>query len=152
MIRQYSILIVVPLVFLVLSNGQLVEKDPPIKASLCEMYEHPEQYSGKMVEVHAKVGGDFWINDLGEKTCSAFTEVIVVYPKQVSPPPGFDLVLDDSITKLNENIRTGKYVEATFQGRFDVAFVWRDHKKIVVGTRIVLRKVSDVVIRPGYTL
>ena len=135
----------------------------PIKATLCELAEHPEQYAGKMVTVHAsEMGKDFWIEDFTNRSCSSWTQVIVVYPDQIKPAPGFDLVRDDTFNKFFEEVRKGKNVEATYEGRFDAAYVWRDHKRISVGTdkgygkkqkygaRIVLRSISEVVARPRY--
>jgi len=108
------------------------------------------------------MGKDFWIEDFTNRSCSSWTQVIVVYPDQIKPAPGFDLVRDDAFNKFLEEVRNGKNVEATYEGRFDVAYVWRDHKRISVGTdkgygkkqeygaRIVLRSISEVVARPRY--
>jgi len=54
------------------------------------------------------------------------------------------------------------HIDATYEGRFDAAFAWRDHKRVRVGpdgengygkkheydARIVLRQVSDVWAKP----
>ena len=114
-----------------------------------------------MVAVHAsEMGKDFWIEDFNNSPCSAWTQVAVVYPDQVRPSPGFDLVRDDAFNKFFEEVRKGRNVEATYEGRFDVAFVWREHKRIDVGSekgygrkhrygaRIVLHKISDVISHP----
>jgi hypothetical protein len=135
---------------------------PPIKVTLCELAEHPEQYTGKMVAVRAsEMGKDFWIEDFTNRACSAYTPVVVVYPEQIKPAPGFDLVRDDAFNKFFEEVRKGMHVEATYEGRFDVAYVWRDHKRIYVGSesgygkkykygaRVVLRRLSDVVSHPA---
>jgi hypothetical protein len=134
---------------------------PPIKVTLCDLAEHPEQYAGKIVAVRAsEMGEDFWIEDFTNRDCSAYTPVIVVYPDQIKPDPGFDLVRDDAFNKFFEDVRKGMHVEATYEGRFDVAYVWRDHKRICVGSekgygkeykygaRVVLRRLSDVVSHP----
>lgn len=139
------------------------QKSAPIKATLCELAEHPEQYAGKMVAVHAsEMGKDFWIEDFTNISCSSWTQVIVVYPDQIEPAPGFELVRDDAFNQFFEDVRKGQNVEATYEGRFDAAYVWRDHKRISVGTnkgygkkqkygaRIVLRSISEVVARPRY--
>src|SRR5882724_588246 len=109
-------------------------------------------------------GNDLWIDAFEQKACSSWMNVVVVFPEQVKPTPGFSLVHGDSLTKLLESVRKGKGVEATFEGRFDAAFVWRDHKRIPVGTdpgywkknrydaRIVLHRVSDVLVLPGSRL
>ena len=150
------LLLLVP--YAVLCYGQM---DTPLKATMCELYEHPEQYAGKMVMVRASVAGnDLWIDDFEQKACPSWMQVVVVFPERIKPEPGFNLVRDDSLTKLLDGVREGKGVEAMFEGRFDAAFVWRNHKKIAVGTdagygkknryggRIVLREVSDVLARP----
>ena len=141
------------------------KQESPAKATLCELYKHPEQYAGKVVSVRASVAGnDLWIDSFEQKACASWTNVVVVFPDHVKPQPGFGLVRDDSLKQLLEGMRTGKGVEATFEGRFDAAFVWRDHKKIPVGTeqgygkkhryggRIVLQRVSDVLVFPGSRL
>lgn len=152
---------------LLVLNGVLCcgQMETPLKVTMCELYEHPEQYAGKMVTVRASVAGnDLWIDSFEQKACPTWTQVVVIFPDQVKPEPGFGLVRDDSLTKLLDSVRGGKGVEATFEGRFDAAFVWRDHKKIAVGTdagygkknryggRIVLQRVSDVVVLPGSRL
>ena len=146
-----------------MGRGRADSQSAPIKVTLCELAEHPEQYAGKMVAVHAsEMGKDFWIEDFTNKSCSAWTEVVVVYPDQIRPAPGFDLIHNDAFNKFFEAVRQGRNVEATYEGRFDVAYVWRDHKRISVGTdkgygkkqkygaRIVLRSISEVVARPRY--
>ena len=148
-----------------IGQGHADDQGAPIKVTLCELAEHPEQYAGKMVAVHAsEMGKDFWIEDFTNKPCSAYTPVIVVYPDQVKPTAGFNLVRDNAFNKFFEDIRKGMRVEATYEGRFDVAYVWRDHKRIEVGSdkgygkknrygaRVVLRRISDVVSRPRHVL
>ena len=142
---------------------QQSQQSTAIKTTLCDLAEHPEQYAGKMVAVHATaMGKDFWIEDFANKSCSSWTQVTVVYPDQIKPDPGFGLVHDDALDKCFEVVRKGTSVEATYEGRFDVAYVWRDHKRVSVGTqngygkkgkygaRIVLRNISEVVARPRY--
>ena len=137
------------------------QQSTPVHATLCELAEHPEQYAGKMIAVHAnEMGKDFWIEDFSNKTCSAWTQVMVVYPEQVKPSPGFDLIRDDVFDRFFAEMRKGQNVEATYEGRYDVAYVWRDHKRIDVtsqkgygknhryGARIVLHRVYDVLSHP----
>ncbi len=156
-------LCVILLAFHVLGQEQMQQQSAPIKTTLCELAEHPEQYAGKMVAVHAsEMGKDFWIEDFNNPPCSAWTQVIVVYPDQVRPSPGFALVRDDNFNKFFEEVRKGRNVDATYEGRFDVAFVWREHKRIEIGSekgygkkqrygaRIILHKISDVVSHPHY--
>ena len=45
-----------------MGRGRADSQSAPIKVTLCELAEHPEQYAGKMVAVHAsEMGKDFWI-------------------------------------------------------------------------------------------
>jgi hypothetical protein len=136
----------------------------PVEAILCDVYQHPEQYDGKMVKVRAAVIGidfrdDLWIEDFAEKSCPAYMRVIVVLPEQVKPAPQFELVRDKSFKDFEDALHDGKRVNATFEGRLDAAFHWRDRKRIAVGDsqakgygkkhgfdgRVVLHQVSDVV-------
>ena len=139
------------------------QQSAPTKVTLCELAEHPDWYAGKIVAIHAtEMGRDFWIEDFTKKCSSSWADVIVVYPNQIKPRSEFDLVRDEPFNTFFEEVRKGNNVEATYEGRFDVAYVWRDHKRIWVGTdkgygekhnhgaRIVLRSISEVVSRPRY--
>jgi hypothetical protein len=137
----------------------------PAEATLCDLYQHPEQYTGKMVKVRGSVAGnDLWIDALTERTCPMWMRVIVVFPDRMKTAPGFDLIRDKSFKEFEDarNHQGPIHIEATFEGRFDAAFVWRDHKRIRVGQdaekgygekheydgRIVMHQVSDVMARP----
>ena len=137
----------------------------PIEATLCDLYRHPEQYSGKMIKVR---GGELRIEDLlhdsHAKPCPTSMRIIVAFPDQVKPAPGFQVVRDESYKKLEEALRYPGpiHIDATYEGRFDAAFAWRDHKRISLGQdkeegygkkheydgRIVLHQVSDVWAKP----
>jgi hypothetical protein len=138
----------------------------PVEAILCDVYQHPEQYAGKMVKVRAAVIGiafrdDLWIDDFGEKSCPAYMRVILVLPEHVKPAPQFELVRDRSFKDFEDALHNGKRVEATFEGRLDASFHWRDKKRIAVADsqakgfgkkhgfdgRVVLHQVSDIVAR-----
>lgn len=161
--KSLSFFVLLLALYTLLGRATAEQKNAPIKATLCELAEQPEKYAGRMVAVHAnEMGKDFWIEDFTNKSCSSWTGVIVVYPDLVKPAPGFDLLRDDAFNKFFEEVRKRKSVEATYEGRFDVAYVWRNHKRIDVGSdkgygkkhrygaRIVLRQISDVVSRPRY--
>src|SRR5690242_17862824 len=78
-------------------QAQTGQENVPIKVTLCDLAEHPERYAGKIVAVHAtEMGKDLWIEDFVNKPCSAWTQIIVVYPDRIKPPPGFALVRDDA--------------------------------------------------------
>jgi hypothetical protein len=165
MMSKYSIGLLLCSLFPTWGHAQTGAGESPTKATLCELYQHPEQFAGKIVSVRASVAGnDLWIDTFEQKACSSWMNVVVVLPEQVKPAPGFSLLHDDSLTTLLKSVRQGKGVQATFEGRFDAAFIWRDHKRIPVGTdpgygkknryggRIVLQRVSDVLVLPGSRL
>ena len=98
-------------VLVILSSGLLwaQEVEKPIPLTMCELFEHPEQYVGKTVKVRgASVGAELWVGNATMsgpvKNCSAWLNVIVVFPRQVSPTPGFDVVRDESLIKLENAI------------------------------------------------
>ncbi len=136
----------------------------PIETTLCELYRNPEQYAGKMIKVRGASVGSLSIGDALHDSpagkCPAYMRIIVVFPEQVKPAPAFQLVRDDSYRKLEEALHAAgpTHIDATYEGRFDAAFVWRDQKRIRIAEdqvkgygkkheydgRIVLRQVSDV--------
>ncbi len=140
----------------------------PVAATLCDLYQHPEQYAGKMVKVRGGTVGDLHIEDTlhdsHAEPCPAYMRIVVVFPDQVRPAPGFELLKDESYRKFSEALHSPSpvHIDATYEGRFDPVFVWRDHKRIRVGQgneegygkkheydgRIVLHQVSDVWAKP----
>jgi hypothetical protein len=133
----------------------------PIEATLCDLYQHPDQYAGKIVRVRGTIAGnDMWIDTFTEKACSSWMSVVVVFPSQVKPAPDFGLVRDDSFAKFEDAMYHSRpiHIEATFEGRFDSVVIVQDGKRITLGKgygkkykhdgRIVLHRVSDVVALP----
>lgn len=138
----------------------------PIPVTMCELFEHPEEYDGKMIKVRAgSASAELSISNAifggPAKTCSAWLDIVVRFPWQVTPPPDFDLVRDASFAKFEDAINTGKIrIDATYEGRFEILHVVRDGKRINVMTgkeerkrqgkkgwydaRIVLHQVSDI--------
>ncbi len=89
----------------------------PTPLTMCELYEHPEQYSGKMVKVRGgSLGAELSISNVTldgpVKTCSAFLDIIVLFPWQVNPSPGFDVVRDDLAAKHMLDLAP-RFVQAT---------------------------------------
>jgi hypothetical protein len=141
-----------------------VESEKPEEVTLCDLYQHPEQYAGKMIKVRGgSVSGleiEDLLHDTPSKPCPAYMTIVVVFPHQVEPAPGFQLVQDEAQKKLAEALRSSVAIkiEATYAGRFDAAYVWREQKRIPVSAqegkhpaqkqdwdgRIVLRQVFDV--------
>lgn len=149
----------------VASCGQAENQPATMKATLCDLAQHPEQYIGKMVEVRASVAGnDLWIDDFEQKpACPSWMGVIVVLPEQVKPRVDFEVVRDDSFSQFFDDLRKGMNVQATFEGRFEALYIWRNQKQIWIGEsrekskgfgkkgqyggRIVLHRVSDILAR-----
>ena len=136
----------------------------PIETTLCELYRNPERYAGKMIKVRGASVGTLSIqntlHDSPAEPCPAYIRIIVVFPEQVQPAPAFQLIRDDSYRKLKEALHSPgpTHIDATYEGRFDPACVWRDRKRVKIGDtrirgygknneydgRIVLHRVSDV--------
>jgi hypothetical protein len=145
----------------------LAENEPAaVKATFCDLAQHPEQYMGKMVEVRASVAGnDLWIDDFAQKpACPSWMGVILVLPERVMPKPDFDVVRNDPFSQLFDDLRKRMNVQATLEGRFEAVYTWTNHKQVWIGEgrekskrfgkkgqyggRIVLRRVSDILARP----
>ena len=140
----------------------------PVQVTLCDLYQYPEQYAGRMVKVRAGAISDLSLDnilhDSPTRPCPTYMRIIVEFPDQVTPAPGFQLVRDEPYKKLLEALhnRRATHIDATYEGRFDAAFAWRDHKRIKIGQdkekgfgikheydgRIVLYQVSDVWAQP----
>ena len=140
------------------SRGQAEKEREPLKVSLCDLYQHPEQYSGKMIEARGTVAGnDLWIDEFTQQPCPTWMGVIVVLPEHVKPRPSFNLIRDESFAQFKDALRKPMNVQATFEGRFDSVVSIEDEKRVRIGKgygknhqydgRIVLHKVSDVVAR-----
>jgi hypothetical protein len=138
------------------SRGQGITQ--PIETTLCDLYQHPDQYAGKIVKVRGTIAGnDMWIDAFTQKTCSSWMSIVVVFPKQVKPAPDFDHVRDDSFKEFEDALYHQRpiHIEATFEGRFDSVVTVFEGKRTKTGKgygkdhehdgRIVLHMVSDVV-------
>jgi len=79
-----------------------------------ELYSHPEQYTGKLVAVRARLMGfDMWIEEFTE-TCSSYMGVIAVFPGSLKPKPEVHLLRDESFQSLFDDLRRGMNVELVF--------------------------------------
>jgi hypothetical protein len=145
--------------FYAVSWGQVSRQ--PAEVTLCDLYQHPDQYAGKMVKVRGSVAGnDMWIDAFTEKPCSSWMPVVVVFPTQVKPTPSFDLSEDSSFKMFEDAMYHSRpiHIDATFEGRFDSVIKIQDGQRIRIGKsygkkyqydgRIVLQSVSDVVAQP----
>ena len=148
-----------------IASSQSANPVAAVNTTLCELAQYPEAFNGKMIRVRASAMGtkvkDLWIDDFEQKpACSAWIWVEVVLPDQVRPKPGFDTVQDASFEQFVNQIKFMN-VQATFEGRFDVAAARTGRKRHIAhfenekgfgkgsrfGGRIVLNSVSDVVAR-----
>jgi hypothetical protein len=136
----------------------------PVEVTLCELYQHPEDYAGKIIKVRggsvSGLGIEDLMHDSQQVPCLTYMSIVVVFPEQVKPAPGFQLVRDESFKKLEDalNYNGPIHIDATYEGRFDAGFAWRDKKRIRAGDytgkgygkkhfydgRIVLIRVSNV--------
>ena len=132
--------------------------------TLCDLYQRPELYAGKTIKVRggsvSSLALENLLHDSQPVTCSAYMRIVVVLPDEVKPVPDFQLIRDDSYRKLQEALHgPGPIrIDATYEGRFDAAFTWRNGKRVRVGQYdgegfgnkrqydgwIVLQRVSDV--------
>ena len=93
----------------------------PVEATLCDLYQHPDQYAGKIVKVRGTIAGnDMWIDTFTQKPCPSWMSIVVIFPKHVKPAPDFDLVRDDSLKEFEDAMYRPRpiHIEATFEGRF----------------------------------
>jgi hypothetical protein len=133
----------------------------PVKASLCDLYTHPEQFAGKMIEVRASLVGhrDPSVESPAssrQEPCSAYMGIVLEFPDKVAPRPPFDLERDAAFQKYQDALQKPMRIEATLVGRFDPVFVWKDKHRLRVGegtgfgkkhsadARFVLRSMADV--------
>lgn len=129
------------------------QSSDPLHTTMCDLYQQPDKYNGKSVIVRARVAGnDFWIDAFTQQPCPAWTKVVIMLPANRD-----ELIRDNNFQTLFDDLRKGRGVEATFEGRFDVIFVWKDKKRLFAGAqrkgygkkhdagaRIVLHRVSKV--------
>lgn len=151
------------LLLLLLIGGAILGQEQrrgAVKATFCDLYTEPQKYAGKMVEVQALLYGyrDPTLEPLSpqNESCPGYMRIGLAFPQDIKPRPDFGLVKDESFKTFEHAWQQGMRVGATFEGRFDPVFVWRDRKRVRVGegegfggkhlgdARIVLRRVSNV--------
>ena len=139
-------------------------KGEPIKVTLCELAENPDQYIGKRVQVRAFVIGsdEIWLRDA--QTCTCYMGIIAVLTDDTKPRPDFVTKKDESFKKFIDDLNRGMNVLATFEGRFEAVYTFQDKQQIWIngsknkkkgfgkkgeyGGRIILHRISDVLSRP----
>jgi hypothetical protein len=156
--RQFIMLIVAICIMKAEAVGQF---DAPVDASLCDLYERPDDYDGRMVRLRGSlVGHNPWIESpapRSQPTCSAYMRVVIALPEDIEPDPGFDLARDASLAEFIEAQSGPHNIHVTVEGLF-VSYISvqdgvrvraRDpDRELDFDGRIVLRGVSDVVAYP----
>ena len=64
-----------------------LQPSQPIDTSLCELYQHPDQYAGKMIRVRGTIAGnDMWIDTFTEKPCPSWMSIVVIFHALLGKP------------------------------------------------------------------
>ncbi|MEI9977030.1 MAG: hypothetical protein WDO73_36260 [Ignavibacteriota bacterium] len=155
----HTVITVWSTVLLGLASGQ-VHEQAPLKVTMCDLYENPALYAGRMVEFRASVigyGNDRHLDDFSrQEACSAYMWIAMQFPQDVKPKAEFNLERDVDFEKYENALHRGLNIEATVVGRFDPVFVWRDKHRVRVGPgegfgkkhladgRLVLERMCDI--------
>jgi len=146
---------------LCLGIGYLCAADAEVvKTTMCSLWESPGEYAGKMVEVRANVIATdmsyLWIDFQGCPLEVGYMHLLAALPERVQPRPDFELEENSSAVELREALGRHVAIIATFEGRFEPVFVWRNQQRIRVGEgegfgrrqdydgRIIVRRISEV--------
>ena len=140
--------------------GQEQKHADAANVTFCDLYSEPQKYAGKMIVVRAILYGyrDPTLESTGttKESCTSYMTIGLALPQDLKPSPDFTALKDESFQTFERARQHGMRIVATFEGRFDPVFVWRDHKRVRVGEgqgfgrehledgRIILRRVSDV--------
>lgn len=159
-LNKLTISLLLPMTLMCQGN----KDERPINVSLCELYKNPIKYNHKLIRVRGGSISSLSIDDILHnkinKPCNSYLTIIVMYPSQLRHKPKFRLIKDSSLRKLTNALaeRYPVHIDATYEGRFDVAFVWRKHHRIMLkpgkmkgygkdhlyDARIVLHRVKNV--------
>jgi hypothetical protein len=141
--------------------AQKTEGNEPVEVTLCELYQHPEQYQGRIISVRGTILGykEIWIETPTSQrvpTRPAYMTILLDAPENIRPKPFFKLEKDEAYRQYENAQSKGMRIEATLEGRFDPVFTWKEQKRIRVGegqgfgkkhradARIALRRMSDL--------
>jgi hypothetical protein len=133
----------------------------PVKTTLCELYQNPEQYQGRIVSVRGTIAGyrETLVDSpasSAQPPCSAYMTILLDVTENVSPKPNFELEKDAVYGEYEDAQAKGLRIEVTLEGRFDPVFTWKERKRIRVAegegfgrkhaadARIVLRRMTDL--------
>jgi hypothetical protein len=127
------------------------ESPRPRNVDFCKLVQQPEQFSGTLVAVRARLTslkrGEWGIIE------NCWPPVLLVFPKDVTPAPSFELEESSDLQVLLSARNEHVSLQATFVGRFD----WKDSKssaeakarsnkpfgKSRSAMRLVLKQVTD---------
>jgi hypothetical protein len=95
---------------------------------------------------------------LSRERAAPYIYVLLAFPNDVKPRPDFRVEEDASFQQLQKALQGATISEATVEARFDAVVTRRDGKLEWTGKgfgrrhlaegRLVVRRVSDVVVRP----
>ncbi len=113
-----------------------------LKVRMCDLYNDPLRYAGKLVEFRAVAMGrrldDLWIEDFDGPTCDAYMRIVAVFPEQVTPKPPFSFIGNEAFRRFASSIR-GIGSKQTLQAVSDPGFVWREKKRSMIADVAGLR-------------
>jgi hypothetical protein len=106
---RYQISILLLMAHAVLSHGQIDQRSIPLKVSMCDLYEHPDQYAGKTIEVRASVSGtDLSLEDFSnQKPCSSYMRIDLEFPQDKNTGPNVGLVRDEAFNSFFDKLHQG---------------------------------------------
>jgi hypothetical protein len=159
---RHSIILLLVGSFTLSISGAAERRASTVEVTLCDLYEHPAKYAGATVVVRATATSRMTIEDFdAHPSCSAYMRLKIALPTRGEAADRAVLVRDAPFAELLDKLQKGMNVVATFEGRFDPAFVWHDHRRTKIKVepdsgfkddqadgRIILRRVRDVVARP----
>jgi len=165
--RTHYYTTVILLMLVVGTSGSSTLQSGSTQVTMCDIYNDPQQFSGRMIKVRATITG--YSNPTLERPsfspqeeCAAKKYMIVALelPQDLSPKPDFDMPPEDTSFQKYQQARRGRNrIEATLEGRLDATFVWENRKRIRIGpgkgygknhsadARLILHRISDVSIR-----
>lgn len=110
--------------------------------TLCAVYEDPDRYVDKLVEVKGAVLGrdrrDLWIDSFESSPCSAYMRIQLVFPDDYS-----ELIHDAGLEAFEEALDRPSDIEGTFQGVF-LVLAGVDGASTFYDAQIVLTRVLEI--------
>ena len=120
-----------------------------VKVSFCDLYQHPESYSGKLVQVHAAIYG---IKHMGIEDaafpgtrCESYIKIDLWIPKGQSEPRA--PIRNSSLDNLEKGVKSGNRVIADIQGFFEFR-TKHTRRNTMPSAQLVLFKTFNVITLP----